>query len=105
MARLDNKALESLKWRIKSTLLVTLLALPAFSQVTVNATLTDGSGNTSPQGYLHFELYNCGYNYPVVRNSVMTPTRNAFDIKPGQPSGQISIVAGSTTASTLGYPN
>lgn len=31
---------------------------------TVQAQLTDGQGNTSPQAFLHFELYNCGHNNP-----------------------------------------
>ena len=31
---------------------------------TVQAQVTDGQGTTSPQAFLHFELYNCGPNNP-----------------------------------------
>jgi hypothetical protein len=80
--------------------------LPWFAQhATVTAILADGSGNTSPQAFIHCEPYNCGYNFPTVSNSAITAVRTVFDIKPVSPSATISIAAGPTTASTPGCPN
>ena len=55
-----------LKFSILSLLSFLLLILPAFSSVTVNATLRDPAGNAVKFAYLQFDLLYCGYNVPVV---------------------------------------
>jgi hypothetical protein len=35
--------------------------------IPVHAKLTDGTGNVSKTAFLHFELQNCGSNFPIVR--------------------------------------
>jgi len=57
--------------------LVVLCFVPSlFAQyATVSANLGDITGNNSLQSFLHFELYNCGYNFPVVSNSSLIPVR------------------------------
>jgi hypothetical protein len=44
----------------------------------------------SPQAFLHFELYNCGYNFPTVSNKPLTPVRTSFDTKSSSPDGTIA---------------
>jgi hypothetical protein len=67
-----------------------LLCASAFAQyASIQAQLTDGSGNTSAQGFLHFELYNCGYNFPTVNGSAITPVRTSFDVKSTSVNGVI----------------
>jgi hypothetical protein len=44
------------------------LALNLHSQVTVSANLTDGTGATYRTAYLHFQLLNCGDNFPAPVN-------------------------------------
>jgi hypothetical protein len=41
-------------------------ALTSQAQVTVSANLTDGTGATYRTAYLHFQLLNCGDNFPAV---------------------------------------
>jgi hypothetical protein len=46
----------------------------ASSYIPVYAKLTDGTGNVSKTAYLHFELQNCGSNFPTpngVANSML----------------------------------
>jgi hypothetical protein len=35
-------------------------------------------------------LYNCGYNFPTVSNSPLTPIKTSFDIKPSSQNGTIT---------------
>jgi hypothetical protein len=55
----------------------------------INATLSDLGGSTSAQAFVHFELFNCGYNYPVVSNASFVPVRTTFDLKPNTVTGTI----------------
>jgi hypothetical protein len=41
------------------------------------------------QAFLHFELTNCRYNFPVVSNSVVTAVGTSFNMEPSEPSGEI----------------
>jgi hypothetical protein len=45
------------------------LAVTSDAQVTVSANLTDGTGATFRTAYLHFQLLNCGDNFPAVPSS------------------------------------
>lgn len=71
------------------------LGVCAHAQVTVNAQLTDGTGSTTPTGFLHFELQNCGNNYPSLAanpgpsQNPWTIVKTAFDLKPNQSDGSI----------------
>lgn len=62
--------------------------------VFVNAQLTDGSGSVANAAFLHFELDNCGNNFPTIASpgasqNPWTIVRTAFDLKPNQPDGSI----------------
>jgi hypothetical protein len=48
------------------------------------AKLTDGTGNVSKTAFLHFELQNCGSNFPIVPGNSQVVVQTAFDIKPNQ---------------------
>lgn len=56
---------------------------------TVKAKLTDGTGSVYRQGFLHFELQNCGSNFPVVAGNSLTVVKTSFDMKPTQVDGTI----------------
>lgn len=75
---------------ITATILVLLgLGYPANCQIAnVVAELTDGTGNVYKQGFLHFELQNCGANIPTptTGTSIVNPS---FDIKSNQVDGTI----------------
>jgi len=62
--------------------------LPAL-YIPVYAKLTDGTGNVSKTTYLHFELQNCGSNFPIVPGNSQVVVQTAFDIKPNQSDGSI----------------
>ncbi len=53
-------------------LLAVLCRLASAQSVDVSAELVDGSFNAIPGAYLHFDLYNCGPNYPQVMLSSPT---------------------------------
>src|ERR1017187_6506595 len=57
--------------------------------VPVHAQLSDGTGNLSTTAYLHFELQNCGKNWPTVSSNPLVIVNTAFDLKPNQPDGSI----------------
>jgi hypothetical protein len=57
--------------------------------IPVYAKLTDGTGNVSKTAYLHFELQNCGANFPTVPGNSQVVVQTAFDIKPNQSDGSI----------------
>jgi hypothetical protein len=65
--------------------------------VPVTAKLTDGSGNPVPGAYLHFELYNCGNNYPSVRSAGLVVVQRSFDLQPNS----AGIVSGVITPNDL----
>jgi hypothetical protein len=50
--------------------------------------LTDGTGNVST-AFLHFELQDCGRNFPIVAGNAQVVVQTAFDIKPNQTDGSI----------------
>ncbi len=63
--------------------LLFLLSSSALAQtVAVSATLTDGQGNPVPGAYLHFELYNCGTNFPTVTGPGIAIVQKSFDLQP-----------------------
>src|SRR4051812_20734909 len=57
--------------------------------VQVTAKLIDGSGNVYRQGFLHFELQNCGSNFPLVTSGGSTVAKSSFDLKPNQVNGSL----------------
>jgi hypothetical protein len=57
--------------------------------IPVYAKLTDGTGNVSKTAYLHFELQNCGSNFPIVPGNSQVVVQRAFEIKPNQSDGSI----------------
>jgi hypothetical protein len=81
--------------------------------IPVYAKLTDGAGNVSKTAYLHFELQNCGSNFPIVPGNSQVVVQTAFDIKPNQSDGSILgqvipndlILCGNTTVTFLGSEN
>lgn len=77
-----------------TALLVFLLALSAVAQVSVNAQLVDDSGSVATAAHLHFELMNCGNNFPSATNlstgqNPWVVVKTAFDIYPTQADGSI----------------
>lgn len=64
-------------------------ALPSLSQVTVTASLTDGTGTVYRTAYLHFQLQNCGANPPVTTGTTMI-VQDSFDLRPSSPGSSIS---------------
>jgi len=86
-------------------LVLLLLAIPSFAQVSVNATLTDGTGanlQVEPSRGNPRQRPDIMRQRPIDRYGTAQTT---FGIKSVQPNGTISIVAESTIASTPGYPN
>jgi len=57
--------------------------------VPVYAKLTDSSGNIVATAFLHFQLVNCGVNYPTVASNTLTVVQTAFDLKPNQNVGYL----------------
>ena len=55
-----------------------------------NATLRKLAEPACSQAFLHFELYNCGPNFPTVSNSSLIPVKTVYDIKPSGSSGLIA---------------
>lgn len=64
----------------------------ASASVTMTATLSDGQGNTSKTGYLHFQLVNCGANVPIDSLSPLVVVQTQFDLRPATIGGSISGV-------------
>jgi hypothetical protein len=60
------------------------------AQVTVSANLTDGTGATYRTAYLHFQLLNCGDNFPAVPSEPSLLVRDSFDIHPTLTSGLVT---------------
>jgi hypothetical protein len=86
------------------------LALNLHSQVTVSANLTDGTGATYRTAYLHFQLLNCGDNFPAVPSQPGLITQDSFDIHPTLTTGLVSaarwvarLSGSSRSAPTAGY--
>lgn len=68
-----------------------ILSLSAQAQITANvsAKLTDGTGSVFRQGFLHFQLQNCGSNFPTVPGSPLTVVQTSFDMHSSQVDGTI----------------
>lgn len=66
------------------------LALNVHSQVTVSANLTDGTGATYRTAYLHFQLLNCGDNFPTVPSQPGMIVQDSFDIHPTLNTGLVT---------------
>ena len=66
------------------------LALNLHSQVTVSANLTDGTGATYRTAYLHFQLLNCGDNFPAVPSQPSLLVQDSFDIHLALTTGLVS---------------
>ena len=66
------------------------LALTVHAQVTVSANLTDGTGATYRTAYLHFQLLNCGDNFPAVPSSPALIVQDSFDIHPTLSTGLVT---------------
>ena len=62
----------------------------AASATSVTAKLLDGQGNVSRTAFLHFELSNCGRNFPVVTSGSKTIVQPSFDLKPNLATGLVS---------------
>jgi hypothetical protein len=81
--RLRNNPALSLLLKISASLyLFFALALTVHAQVTVSANLTDGTGATCRTAYLHFQLLNCGDNFPAVPSQPGLIIQDSFDIHP-----------------------
>lgn len=57
-------------------------ALPAYSVVTVNASLSDVGQNLPKTAFLRFELENCGDNIPQVPNNLLAIVLPKIDLRP-----------------------
>ena len=57
------------------------LALNLHSQVTVSASLTDGTGALYRTAYLHFQLLNCGDNFPAVPSQPGMIVQDSFSVR------------------------
>jgi hypothetical protein len=67
-----------------------LAALSAMAEVSITATLTDGTGTIYRTAYLHFQLVNCGQNIPVVPSQPGVIVQGAFDLRPSPAGTPIS---------------
>jgi hypothetical protein len=69
-------------------------SLACAQYIPVYAKLTDGTGNVSKTAYLHFELQNCGSNFPIVPgNSQVAPDGVRHqEIRGGLASGLLRTV-------------
>jgi hypothetical protein len=57
---------------------------------TFTATLKNGTGTTVTTAYLHFELWNCGTNFPTVLGQPQTIVQFTFDLKANPTTGVIT---------------
>ena len=57
---------------------------------TFTATLKNGTGTTLTTAYLHFELWNCGMNFPTVSGQPRTIVQFTFDLKANPTTGAIT---------------
>lgn len=74
--------------------LFVLLALSSFAQVSINTSLSTGTmtgstPNVYQSAYLHFQLVNCGNNFPVVPGQPTVMVQDSFDIRPITPGSAI----------------
>src|SRR5690348_7568385 len=80
--------------RILTIVLVLLGVATVHGQTTpgviVTGKLVDGQGNVLKNGYLHFELYNCGANVPQVVGAPNAIVQQQFDMRPNPSTGLIS---------------
>lgn len=60
------------------------------AQVTVSANLTDGTCATYRTVYLHFQLLNCGDNFPAVPSAPSLLVQDSFDIHPSLTTGLVT---------------
>ena len=65
-------------------------SLNLHSQVTVFANLTDGTGAAYRTAYLHFQLLNCGDNFPAVPSQPSMIVQDFFDIHPTLNTGFVT---------------
>jgi hypothetical protein len=61
--------------------------LSAQTAAQVKAKLTDGTGSVYRQGFLHFELHNCGANFPIVPGIATTVVQPSVNLKANQTDG------------------
>ena len=73
---------------VASFLLCSLFASAQYA--TINAQLTDGTGTYAPSSFIHFDLQNCGENFPFVTSGSLTPVRTSFDLKPNPTTGLVT---------------
>ena len=59
------------------------------AQVTITATLTDGTGTTYGTGFLHFQLQNCGGNLPNTSGGKFI-VQDSFDLRRSSPGSSIT---------------
>ena len=86
-----NSSLLHNLYKISATLCLFLtLALNLHSQVTVSANLTDATGATYRTAYLHFQLLNCGDNFPAVPSSPGLIIQDSSDIHPTLTTGLVT---------------
>jgi hypothetical protein len=78
----------SMKFPILRLAAILFLATQAFAS-TFTATLKNGTGSTLPAAYVHFQLYNCGTNVPVIASSPSTIAATMFDLTPNQSNGTL----------------
>jgi hypothetical protein len=57
---------------------------------TFTATLKNGTGTTLTTAYLHFELWNCGTNFPTISGQPQTIVQFTFDLKANPTTGVIT---------------
>ena len=84
---IDRKHLRSTRARF---CVFAICLLSVFSGAsTLTATLVNGQRDVSPTAYLHFELYNCGTNFPTIQAQQLVIVPTAFDLKATQSNGTI----------------
>lgn len=71
-------------------LILILASIGSSFASTFTATLKNGTGSTVTTAYLHFELWNCGTNFPTVSGQPQTIVQFTFDLKANAMTGVIT---------------
>lgn len=66
------------------------LSTLCLAQVPIQASLQDGTGSISRTAFLHFDLENCGANFPNVPSNPSMIVQPSFDIHPATPGQPIT---------------
>lgn len=75
---------------MRKLLFLLLVATASAQTVPVTGHLADGSGNTYTTGFLRFQLWNCGSDFPIWSGHSITVVQQQFDLHPNLSTGLIS---------------